>query len=384
MLSDQLSRFLDFSRWVAALLVVINHLNNRMVGPLSAIPPNERSWLHLGWGFLSGFGHPAVVVFFVLSGYLVGGKILKIIHEGGDFRFSDYLIDRTTRIYLVLLPVIAAVWLMDTLGMTIDSKGIYQTHYSIDQNRTWFALFGTVLSVQNIFTPFYGTNGPLGTLANEFWYYLSFPLILMPCLRKGWSFQATILFLLGMGITIVWTLRSPWHGAGFIVWIIGAVASSYRTSSFRALVIPGLLFIVALLSIRLLFRGDAFTRLGVFAYGLDLVLAALFAWLLIAFRNRSDPATGVLANPVHKSLSDFSYSLYALHASLMTLICIVLDRYIGFGWASYPTVWWHWCILFLVLFFVVAVCWLFAKVTEDFTGTVRRAIKRRLRSSQIH
>ena len=377
-MSDQLSRFLDLSRWIAAFLVVINHLNNRMVGPLSAIPPSERTWLHLGWGFLSGFGHPAVVVFFVLSGYLVGGKLLKTIQDGDKFRFSHYLVDRTTRIYLVLLPVIGAVWLMDMIGMSVDSKGIYEAHYSIDKNRTWLAFFGTVLNVQNIFTPFYGTNGPLGTLANEFWYYLSFPLILMPCLRKRWTFEATSLFLLGMLITVVWTLQSPWHGVGFIVWIIGAMASQYRSVRSRNIVIPGFLFLVVLLSTRLLFRGETFISLGLFAYGFDFALAILFASCLIAFSNRSEPATRVLASPAHKALSDFSYSLYALHASLMTLICIVLDRYIGFGWMSYPRVWWHWCILSLVLLLVVAVGWLFAKCTESFTASVRKLIKKRL------
>ena len=89
-------------------------------------------------------------------------------------------------------------------------------------------LVGNLFFVQTVSVPVYGTNGPLWSLANEFWYYVLFPLAvagggLMGRLRKG-TFQGTAmaggLFCLFLAVAIGW-----WLPAGLVehggIWLLG-------------------------------------------------------------------------------------------------------------------------------------------------------------------
>ena len=84
---------------------------------------------NLGWAgktfyFLTGLGHQAVMVFFVLSGFLVGGHVYTAVAEG-RWSWPDYLIKRLTRLWIVLLPalVLTAIW--DRIGITVTDSSMY-------------------------------------------------------------------------------------------------------------------------------------------------------------------------------------------------------------------------------------------------------------------
>src|SRR6202008_705345 len=110
--SPTLSGFMDMARWVAALAWVLSHVKASLVPLLRNI--SHPTHLETAWGFIAGFSHHAVVVFFVLSGFLVGGKVLR---EMGSterpFSPKRYFLDRFTRIYLVLIPVLLITALAD-------------------------------------------------------------------------------------------------------------------------------------------------------------------------------------------------------------------------------------------------------------------------------
>lgn len=65
--------FLDLSRALAATMVLLVHLRDPLFRGWSALDPSERNPLVRLWFFFGGMGFEAVVVFFVLSGFLVGG-----------------------------------------------------------------------------------------------------------------------------------------------------------------------------------------------------------------------------------------------------------------------------------------------------------------------
>jgi peptidoglycan/LPS O-acetylase OafA/YrhL len=70
--------YLDLARGVAALLVAISHLR-----AFSFVDFHQADHPRLIWScfyFLTGFGHQAVMVFFVLSGFLVGGTVVSRAH----------------------------------------------------------------------------------------------------------------------------------------------------------------------------------------------------------------------------------------------------------------------------------------------------------------
>jgi peptidoglycan/LPS O-acetylase OafA/YrhL len=363
------SQFLDLSRWVSAALVVITHLNNRMFTNLSEIPHDQRSFIHFAWGFLSGFGSQAVTVFFVLSGYLVGGRVLEQILDEKKVSLRKYAVDRITRIYVVLLPTIAVIGILDLIGSRlIDNDNLY-SHYELSKHLTFGTLLGTLLNLQGIFTDFFGTNGPLATLATEFWYYVIFPLLVSPWLPGRGKRARSILTFTGIIILTLWTFKNPWFGLGFVYWCIGAFGRVARNSFFplqttmAVLMFLGFLFLTRI-SLRSSFLGTTEIQ---FIYGV--IVSILFLNVIRAIE-RSGFQSMPLGSFNH-FMADFSYSLYALHASLLTFLCILLESTSGFGWkeiASQPI---HWIAASIVLFMTYAICYLFASLTEKRTSTVR-------------
>src|ERR1700759_619613 len=117
------SDFLNVSRWVAALSVVFYHVYSISVGD-----PERVVHLSLVWRvvhFSSGFGHVSVIVFFVISGFLVGGRTILTLRNK-EFNLLDYLIHRFSRIYLVLVPALVVGYAVDWAGINFcDSSGIY-------------------------------------------------------------------------------------------------------------------------------------------------------------------------------------------------------------------------------------------------------------------
>jgi len=163
-------------------------------------------------GFICGFAHWGVVVFFVLSGFLVGGPVLKLAINKQKFNAKKYLVARVTRIYLVLIPVLIIGNSLDYFGIKAFSQsGVYDEHLLKTMGQSMFtvnmSILGSMLNLQGLFFDGLGTNGPLGTLANEFWYYMTFPLILAPILYqktlKGW-----LLFGLGVCLFMFMSLAS--------------------------------------------------------------------------------------------------------------------------------------------------------------------------------
>ena len=96
------SCFVDAARGLAALAVLFTHVEAHVLAAYADIPtrPSRASRRALVW-FFYGFAHQAVVVFFVLSGFLVG---LVFARRTRSAFLSAYLLDRTVRIYLVLVP----------------------------------------------------------------------------------------------------------------------------------------------------------------------------------------------------------------------------------------------------------------------------------------
>jgi len=70
-MSSQLSNTLNFLRWFAALMVVVGHLRSFLFVEYNLVE-HKTIFIKLFY-FITGFGHQAVIIFFMISGYLVGG-----------------------------------------------------------------------------------------------------------------------------------------------------------------------------------------------------------------------------------------------------------------------------------------------------------------------
>lgn len=107
---------IDMLRGLAALLVCVGHIRGMLWVDYGALASPDV--VTKGLYFLTGLGHQAVVLFFALSGFLVGGSAFQRIRSG-QFRAGDYLLRRLTRLWTVLLPALVLGALWDWLGRDI-------------------------------------------------------------------------------------------------------------------------------------------------------------------------------------------------------------------------------------------------------------------------
>ena len=122
-MTSSLSTFLRFLLWVSALAVLVGHLRAFLFVPYPHV--QSPGFLLKLFYLLTGFGHEAVMVFFVLSGYLVGSGVVEKV-RAGVFSWKPYLVNRISRLYPVLLGTLLLAWLLDCIGRHFfNAAGLY-------------------------------------------------------------------------------------------------------------------------------------------------------------------------------------------------------------------------------------------------------------------
>ena len=224
---------LDFIRGLAALLVTAGHLRHLLFDSSTRL--NEAGiQISLPWKVfygLTGLSHEAVIVFFALSGFLVGGKVLSDLTDK-RFSWPLFVLRRLTRLWIVILPALLLTLAFDLLGsqfalVPVYQGGFYEIYSSgptLDEpaNHSLSTFLGNVLFLQKIYVPVFGSNGPLWSLANEFWYYVLFTSLFWiglsrPRLGPRAATVVVILF-------VAWMIPSSYWSGAFI-WVSGALAA---------------------------------------------------------------------------------------------------------------------------------------------------------------
>ena len=190
--SRAFSTSLDCIRWLAAMAVVLTHVRDISAIDYSAVSNN--GVLIKAFYFATGFGAEAVIVFFVISGYLVGGSSLQAWRRR-TFNFFDYFVHRFSRIYVVLFPALVLGLLLDSYGRGyFDGSGIYSRpdllHTTSLANGFTLNLYlqgppRQSAAIADLRCVCLGTNVPLWSLAYEWWYYCIFGMILLVLADEG-------------------------------------------------------------------------------------------------------------------------------------------------------------------------------------------------------
>jgi peptidoglycan/LPS O-acetylase OafA/YrhL len=312
---------LDLLRGLAAFLVLAGHLRAYIFQGFTELM--QPSLLTKAFYFITGFGHQAVMIFFALSGFLVGGNALDdIVNQ--RFSWSRYLLRRLTRLWIVIIPALLLTFLLDNIGLMMTHgtgyDGRYYAIYSsgprgspgVDHSLVTF--LGNLTFLQTVYVPTYGSNGPMWSLANEFWYYVVFPLtVWVGIARQAVQVRIAGLFLLLLLIMVI----PMWLLSGGIIWAAGAAAAWYtRRPGFEGVLAH---YTMRIGAVTLFFAALALSKLKTGAIG-DLELGVAVALTLPVLANL--PSPGGIYSALTRGSSEISYTLYLTHFPLITLIIL--------------------------------------------------------------
>lgn len=375
-------------RFAAAILVAVSHARTLFFVDFS--DATDRGLVVQACYLVGSLGHASVLVFFVLSGFWVGGSVIRGV-QGNRLDLHLYAISRATRLWIVLLPAIVVTQLADRIGTAAFGRSDVYNATSADYhgvvpvggplaNLDVITTLGNVFFVQSIHVPPLGTNTPLWSLAYEFWYYLLFPAALLALIGAvGWRWR-----LIAAGVFVAGAIiAGPAVLALFPVWLAGASLAYFRKPVTRAL---ARMEPRALRALRWVL-GLALFGACVATVGLDLneyasaALVGAAATLYVATLLGDVPPTlpiRTIVFPVARA-SEWSYSLYAVHLPILAMIAAALIPNASDRWQLSPLT------VTVALVIITAVCLLafgMYMLTERHTTRVRRTIAAKIPKRQ--
>jgi len=366
---DSFTSLLDLSRWIAAFIVFAGHLHELLLSPYEQV--EQPNMLIAGFYFVSGLSSEAVMVFFVLSGFLIGGKNLTRA-KAGSFYFSSYCIDRISRLYVVLLPAIFIGYFLDVIGSSyFPEAGLYNlfSYHIITEHLDNTILLGNLLMLQSFYTTVIGSNFPLWSLSFEFWFYLLFGLLIANTFankQAKWQFWNMILALL-----IVFLLGYKFL-LYFLIWCIGLSVAFLNKKIIKNPILALILFI----SVLILSRFNLIT----IQYLSDLLAAISFGIFLLSMKEVNNSFL-CRTKKINSVLAGFSYSLYVLHYPLILFLVsawVSIFDINNFSNEYQPSG--VGIVIYLsIMIIVLIIAYAFSLVTENNTALVRRWLKRRLK-----
>ncbi len=306
----------DLARCIAILAVLTCHGGIIML-----------SWWHRPLpAHLAYLGFQGVMLFFVLSGFLIGTIMIDLIDANASLRsWGVFLVRRWLRTlpayYAWLLLVLVPMAYLGPYGVPwAEARRVLPFYLSLTQNLMW--------------RPVSGWFGVSWSLAIEEWFYLCFPALFLTALAFG--IRSVAAFRLALAVLflfpLAWRLCLPWPvewnevtskivfcRLDSIAWGVAMAALHRRSEAFSRwawpLLVPGLLLVVAVWwSDRLPVRvgSDFFQKMTVFDFsglGYALCLPAMMQVVRLP---------SWLHGPV-RTLSTHSYPLYLCHLPILLL-----------------------------------------------------------------
>lgn len=360
------STLIALVRALAAIEVAAAHLRAIFYPGMRTIA--DPSLWYQGFAFITGFGHQAVLLFFVISGWLVGGSLLDKWHQNSAI--ANYAVDRLTRLWTVLIPIFILSLLLSLSRGELDKGTI---DYTSRGEFSTLTFAGNLIGLQLISVPAYGGNFALWSLSNESWYYLLFPLLVL-MFRTD---RRSVRIMTALTICTLAIALPPVLLLYFIIWLLGAVASRIQidcSSAVRAIVI--FIAIIASFYCRLKGLND---DISMAAFIPDLVLGLLLLLILCSLQDLATPTSPTFLRLARlgRFFAEFSFTLYLIHVPLIYVLKIVSHKTLGVGQFS-PHAPFHMGVFALMLCFIVVCAYLFYLLFEARTQQIRKWAKRKL------
>ena len=330
---------LDSLRGIAALSVVVCHLFEVFPALFALVEGRSHSHalllLFLPPLYLLWAGHTAVLLFFVLSGFVLVLPFLEPRGGGGFPNYGYYIARRICRIYLPYVFCIAVTMLAASLVPANALVGLSDVMHKLWSQAPSRPLIAQHLLLVGTFDSM-TYNGVIWTLVYELRISLIFPLIALAVMK--WKGSRSIGVAIGVAVTaaaVVQLLKNSPVAAGYIftlfyaaIFMVGATLAKYRVSLAErvATVRPttrAFLVIAALL----LCSADALSKLTPYTFLSHPFEFCAIGGICLSIILCID-STLMLASPL-VWLGKISYSLYLWH---MPVLLTVL--HLGYGRVS--------------------------------------------------
>jgi peptidoglycan/LPS O-acetylase OafA/YrhL len=271
-------------------------------------------------------GNEAVMVFFVLSGFLVGGSVLRQTRTG-KWHWRDYALKRLTRLWIVLIPAIFIGMLLDVTGSWLLSSAgsVYSVNGFPNYSGTVHIIdaYSVKIILANIFfacgilARHPGSNVALWSLTCEFWYYLLFPLLLITFLPQQKLWKRSVYLAIAV---LIFCFIGTKYSLLFWIWILGALLTSIPLKlPARIASLGSAFFGVALIL--------AFPLVKIYVKPVHIgqsIMALLTAILIYCLMHNSAAGKKNLYAILAKFFAKFSYTLYLTHLPLLMFLSALL------------------------------------------------------------
>ena len=346
---------LDILRGMAAIAVLLGHVRGGSFVEFGALPADQRNAFVAVFFGLTRLGQLAILTFFVLSGFFVGGQIISRLREN-DFCLRDYAIDRFTRI---MLPLVPACVFTAFISSVFFSESI-----------RFGDLVGNMVGLNGVLVPTLSHNAALWTLAFEIWFYIVGGVI--GYLLSGKEDAKNNLVFLALIVCI--SVFSVLPARYLLYWILGAVATILVNARHRAaLGCCGLFFLVlGAIFFELAVPSKSFENLAFVP--MEVSEAMMCAGLFLALPwlcNSSLNDRLKRLKRVAALISGFSYTLYLFHTPTSATLDLIFARADRITFQSLV-------IFGLRILICLVVAWIAFMLFERNTPRFRKYLKSRL------
>lgn len=307
--NDSSGYTLDLARGFAANIVVFGHLN--------AV---------LGLGFPAfPYGGVGVVLFFLMSGFLITLSVMTRIGKGGP-AFSDFIADRIGRICTPFIPALVIIAVLGYFFLPVPwgSPGLNHGIAAFFGNLFFLndypvlQLLSNFIDVSSFYVRSYKSAEPFWTVAVEFWIYIFVGVVVFVLLRRE-KVKKWVWLISAISVPVVlWNSFAGGGGGLAVVWMMGAIfAILWVTLAGQELIVIRRAGGLLLCSGFLMLLG----RIG--KHGFDpyeiqssifmgMMLFGLTMWMAERHNLR---VFGLLS----RGLASYSYSLYLTHNSVFVI-----------------------------------------------------------------
>jgi peptidoglycan/LPS O-acetylase OafA/YrhL len=305
---------LEALRGVAALLVCLSHAP--WMSAAFFFPPVQH-----GWAFVD--------FFFVLSGFVIAYNYVEKLDDGHGA--AVFMIRRAYRLVPLHLVTLAACVVLDVLrNGLLPAISAIAARAPLDGAYWWDVVLSALLLHGVGLTANEGPNGPSWSISTEVFAYLTFAAV---CVGVARPWRAPVFAVLAGGSYIVLQMLQDWSGINgpleyrffrcLFAFGLGVLVyevyhrSANPTGPSANLVLQIVAWLAVLILLAIIPHQDFRSS----------VLPPLFAVIvLLAVWDTGSPLKRALEAPIGRTLGEWSYSIYMVHAFVTSVMGFIVNR----------------------------------------------------------